>query len=223
MVQRIARKKEDSFERNWRRKFEKRMRPVADKLYWEIIPGIKDIKREYRLRTDLPLYVELGPLDKELGLDVFFTLTNGMRLSCQEKFNQHTFSYKKNATVEYKNDPIRGMPGDWFTMIAQLYFFGFANKDEKSFDRWVLFDWPRTVWETIKGNISWELKPQPEYRAEDGAMASFVRTFIPHLPKSCILATNFRERQYETSRCPGESIPPDQFQFMSLDGLAPEV
>ncbi|GAI66743.1 unnamed protein product [marine sediment metagenome] len=193
MVQRIARKNEDSFERNWRRKFERRMHPVADNLYWEIIPGIKDILRGYRLRTALPLIVELGPLDKELGIDVIFTLDNGMRLTCQEKFNQHTFSYKKNATVEYENDPIRGKPGDWFTMITQLYFFGFASKDEKSFDLWVLFDWPRTVWRTVKGNIPWELKPQPEYRAEDGAMASFVRTFIPHLPKSCILATNFRE------------------------------
>ncbi|MBA7578331.1 hypothetical protein ES708_20193 [subsurface metagenome] len=193
MVQRIARKKEDSFERNWRRKFEKRMRPVADKLYWEIIPGIKDILRGYRLRMSLPLIAELGPLDKELGLDVFFTLNTGMRLSCQEKFYSHTYRYKKNMTVEYENDPIRGIPGDWFTMIAQLYFFGFASKDEKSFDLWVLLDWPRTVWETIKGNISWELKLQPEYRAEDGAMASFVRTHIPDLPESCIIKTNYKE------------------------------
>lgn len=169
------------------------MRPVADKLYWKIIPGIKDIDRRYQIRLPLPLHVELGVLDKELGIDAIFTLNNGMRLSCQEKFNSHTYSYKQNATVEYENDPIRGIPGDWFTMIAQLYFFGFTSKDEKSFDLWVLLDWSKTVWETIKGNISWELKSQPDYRAEDGAMASFMRTFIPHLPESCILATNFRE------------------------------
>ena len=166
---------------------------MADKLYWEIIPGIKDILRGYRLRTSLPLIVELGPLDKELGIDVIFTPDNGMRLTCQEKFNRHTFSYKKNATVEYENDPIQGIPGDWFTIIAQLYFFGFANKDEKSFDLWVLLDWSRTVLETVKGNIPWELMPQPEYRAEEGAKANFVRTFIPYLPESCILASNFRE------------------------------
>ncbi|GAJ11261.1 unnamed protein product, partial [marine sediment metagenome] len=149
--------------------------------------------RRYRMRLPLPVHVELGVLDKELGIDVIFTLNNGMRLTCQEKFNSHTYSYKQNATVEYENDPIRGIPGDWFTMIAQLYFFGFASKDEKSFDLWVLFDWPKTVWETIKGNITWELKPQPEYRAADGAMANFMRTFIPRLPESCILATNFRK------------------------------
>ena len=196
MVSRITQKHDATFERNWRRKFEKRMRPVADKLYWEIIPGIKDILRGYRLRMSLPLIVELGPLDKELGLDVFFTLSNGMRLPCQEKFNSHTYRYKENATVEYENDPARGIHGDWFTMIAQLYFFGFASQDEKSFDLWVLLDWPRTVWETVRGNISWELMPQPEEpvnRVKDGAMASFVRTHIPDLPKSCILATNFRE------------------------------
>ena len=194
MVSRITQKDDATFERNWRRKFERRMRPVADKLYREIIPGIKDIDRSWRIRrVPLDLHVELGVLDKELGIDVIFTLDNGMELTCQEKFNAHTYSYKKNATVEYKNDPVRGVPGDWFTMIAQVYFFGFASQDEKSFDLWVLFDWPRTVWETIKRNISWELKPQPEYRAEDGAKASFVRTHIPHLPKTCILATNFRE------------------------------
>ncbi|GAI72262.1 unnamed protein product [marine sediment metagenome] len=181
------------FERNWRRKFEKKMRPVADKLYREIIPGIKDINRSWRIRgVPLPLYVELGDLDKELGIDAVFTLDNGMVLTCQEKFNQHTFRSLENATVEYENDPARGIPGDWFTMIAQLYFFGFASKDEKSFDLWVLLDWPKTVWETIQGNISWDLKSQPEYRAADGAMANFMRTHIPDLPKSCILKTNFK-------------------------------
>lgn len=194
MVSRVIQKENISFERNWRRKFERKMRPAADKLYREIIPGIKDIDRSWRIRrVPLDLHVELGVLDKELGIDVIFTLDNGMILTCQEKFNSHTYRYKKNATVEYENEPVRGIPGDWFTMIAQLYFFGFASQDEKSFDLWVLLDWPRAVWETVRGNISWELMPQPEYRAEDGAMASFVRTHIPDLPKSCILTTNFRE------------------------------
>lgn len=197
MVSRITQKDDATFERNWRRKFEKRMRPVADKLYREIIPGIKDIDRSWRIRRiPLDLHVELGVLDKELGIDVIFTLDNKMILTCQEKFNSHTYRYKENATVEYENDPVRGKPGDWFTMIAQVYFFGFASQDEKSFDLWVLLNWPRTVWETIKGNITWELMSQPEEpvnRAKDGAMASFKRTHIPRLPEPCILATNFRE------------------------------
>lgn len=189
MVQRITKKSEDSFERNWRRKFEKRMRPVADKLYWEIIPGIKDIKRGYRLRMSLPLYVELGPLDKELGIDVIFTLNNGMQLTCQEKFNSSDFTHLKDVTVEYYNDPIRGIPGDWFTLVAQLYFFGFASKDYKSFDLWVLLDWPRSVWETLKGNISWERKPN----TRDGAQADFMRAFMANLPDTCIIKTNYVE------------------------------
>lgn len=190
MAQLVTRRDEDSFERNWRRILEKEMRPVAEKLYWQIIPGLKDIDRSYRMRFPLPLHVELGSLDKELGIDVFFIFNNGMRLTCQEKFNSNTFCYKKNATVEYENDPIQGIPGDWFTMIAQLYFFGFASKDKKSFDLWVLLDWPMAVLETIRGNILWEIKPQPEYRAADGAMANFARTHIPLLPETCIVATN---------------------------------
>ena len=189
MAQRIAQKKEDSFERNWRRRFEKRMRPVADELYWQIIPGIKDIGRHYRMRLPLPLHVELGVLDRELGIDVIFTLGNGIRLTCQEKFNSSGFAYLKDVTVEYYNDPSQGIPGDWFTMIAQLYFFGFASKDYKSFDLWVLLDWPRTIWETIKGNITWERMPN----TKNGAMADFMRMFMTNLPESCILRASFKE------------------------------
>ena len=188
MVSRITQKDDATFERNWRRKFEKRMRPVADKLYPEIIPGIKDIGRRYRMRLPLPVHVELGVLDKELGIDVIFTLNNGMRLTCQEKFGSQNFKYLEDVTVEYYNDPVRLVPGDWFTMIAQLYFFGFASKDYKTFDLWVLLDWPRTVWETIQGNIIWERKRN----TKNGAMADFMRLFMVKLPRSCILATNFR-------------------------------
>ena len=189
MAQRITKKSEDSFELNRRRQFEKRMRPVANKLYWEIIPGIKDIKRGYRLRMALPLYVGLGPLDRVLGIDVIFTLNNGMRLTCQEKFNSSDFTHLKDVTVEYYNKPILGIPGDWFTLMAQLYFFGFASKDYKSFDLWVLLDWQRTVWETLKGNISWERKPN----TRDGAQADFMRTFMANLPDTCIIKTNYVE------------------------------
>ena len=167
---------------------ERRMRPVADKLYGQIIPGIKDIDRRYQMRLPLPLHVELGVLDRELGIDVFFTLNNGMRLTCQEKFGSPSFTYLEDVTVEYYNDPVRLVPGDWFTMIAQLYFFGFASKDYKTFDLWVLLDWPRTVWETIKGNITWERMRN----TKNGAMADFMRLFMANLPEPCVLATNFR-------------------------------
>ncbi len=187
MVSRITQKDDVTFERNWRRRFEKRMRPVADKLYWEIIPGIKDIDRRYRMSLPLPVHVELGVLDKELGIDVIFTLNNGMRLTCQEKFGSPNFTYLEDVTVEYYNDPVRLVPGDWFTMTAQLYFFGFASKDYKSFDLWVLLDWPKAVLETIKGNITWERKTN----TRDGAMADFMRTFISNLPRSCILRASW--------------------------------
>ncbi|MBA7608340.1 hypothetical protein ES703_15517 [subsurface metagenome] len=189
MVQRVARKNEESFERNWRRKFERRMRPVADNLYREIIPGIKDIDRRYRMRLPLPIHVELGVLDKELGIDVIFTLNNGMQLTCQEKFGSPSFTHLKDVTVEYYNEPTRGVPGDWFKLISQLYFFGFASKDYRHFDLWVLLDWPKTVWATIKGNITWERKTN----TKNGAMADFMRMFMANLPESCILQASFKE------------------------------
>ena len=164
------------------------MRPVADKLYREIIPGIEDITRGYPVRLPLPVHVELGVLDKELGIDVIFTLNNGMRLTCQEKFGSPNFIHLKDVTVEYYNEPTRGVPGDWFKLISQLYFFGFASKDYKSFDLWVLLDWPRTAWETIQGNITWERMRN----TKNGAMADFMRLFMANLPKPCVLATNFR-------------------------------
>jgi hypothetical protein len=189
MPEEMTAKESSSFERNWRRRFEKRMRPVADKLYWEIIPGLKDISRVYPTGLPLPLHVELGALDRELGIDVIFTLENGMRLTCQEKFAAPKFLPLQDVTVEYYNDPVRRLPGDWFNLACQLYFFGFASRDYRSFDLWILVDWTRTVWETSRGNISWEHMPN----TRNGAMASFVRTFIASLPRPCVLVTNFSD------------------------------
>lgn len=179
------------FERNPRRQFERRMRPVADILYWQIIPGITRIDRDYPSHLPLPLHLELGVLDKELGLDVIFTLKNGMRLTCQEKFNSADYAALEDVTVEHYNDPILLIPGDWFTMIAQLYFFGFAARDYKSFSLWVLLDWPKTVLETIKGNISWQRK----CNTKGGAKADFMKTLMVDLPNDCILDTNLISKQ----------------------------
>ncbi|GAI77602.1 unnamed protein product, partial [marine sediment metagenome] len=54
---------------------------------------------------------------------------------------------------------------------------------------WVLLDWPRTVWETIKGNITWERMPN----TKDGAKADFMRMFMTNLPEACILRASFKE------------------------------
>lgn len=179
----------DDFDRNWRRAFEKRMRPVADRLYWRIIPGLQTINRCYRVRLPLPLHVELGVLDRELGIDVIFTLSTGMRLTCQEKFGSPEFAYLRDVTVEYYNEPLKGVPGDWFHLISQLYFFGFATKDEKAFDPWVLLDWPQVVLETQTGTISWERM----VNTKDGAKADFMRCWMDEIPEGCILAASWQQ------------------------------
>jgi len=75
---------------NLKRECARRLISSIGKLY----PGLRIFCGGYRLRMSLPLIVGLGLLDKELGLDVFFTLNNGMQLSCQEKLNSHTYRYK---------------------------------------------------------------------------------------------------------------------------------
>lgn len=164
------------------------MRPAADQLYRSIIPRIKSINREdYRLRLPAPLRINLGPLDKDMGIDVVFELDNGMKLTLQEKFGSPNFASLKDVTIEYENKPSEGIPGDWFTMICQLYFFGFATEDFKWFAPWVLLDYAQVVRATLVGELTWELK----LNTKNGAQASFMRTWMSDIPQQCILAASW--------------------------------
>lgn len=166
------------FSQDPRFRFQLKMQPVADKLYRSIFPSIVSIER---FDKDIERHI----LDREFAIDLEFKLKIGMPLTAQEKFRR--FDIWTDVTVEYENDPIKHIPGDWFHLAVQLYFNGFASKDETEFERWILLDWLQVVLETEKGNISWKIKKNLDGKAK----ASFVYAPMTSFPKNCIVASSF--------------------------------
>ena len=181
----MAPTKMKSFEQDTRYKFQMRMRPVADALYYKLIPGLISIERFDK---------EDGRhiLDRKFAIDVKLTLVNGMVITMQEKFREWNSDLELKAkrqyrdiTVEYQNDPIANTPGDWFNLSCQLYFEGYASKDEKIFCAYAFLDWLRVIIETQKGNITWGLGINTNGRAK----ANFKFTPIAQdWPECCILS-----------------------------------
>ena len=163
----------NDFERNPRRKFELRMRPVADKLYQQIMPEMLSIER-FEKGDERHIW------DRTFAIDCLFHFQE-LTLTCQEKFRKNEHLHYQDLTVEYYNDPVKREKGDWFNMCAQLYFCGYANATESAFDLWVLVDWSRLVMATIKGIVQWETR-QNQY-----SKANFKYIKMAALPHDCLI------------------------------------
>ena len=168
----------DDFERNPRRKFELKMRPIADDLYCRIMPEIVSIER---FDKDAERHI----LDREFAIDVKFQLSE-MSLTCQEKFRECSYVNYLDVTVEYYNNPALRIKGDWFNLAAQLYFVGYASKEYNSFEKWILLDWCRVVLETLRGNIKWQMGIS---QSRNG-LASFNAAKMANFPACCVLASS---------------------------------
>lgn len=116
-------------------KFRVRMRPAAEKIYSRIFPGcrLEDL-RENGIKVHI--------LDKEFGIDSLLHLPSKQWITVQEKYRSNEMLKYGDFTQEYKN--ACGTPhesdGEWFKLGAQLYFYGWANKDETAFEKWYLLD-----------------------------------------------------------------------------------
>jgi hypothetical protein len=153
-----------SFENNWRRKQEIRLRPVADRVYRHT-------------------------LDKEFAIDVKLTLDNGQVLTGQEKFLSHRYKNFASVTVEYEQDQDTGEEGDWYRLAVGFYFVGYATEDELDFEPWVLLNWASTVMSTSKGNINWSYN----YNQDGSARASFVHYPMRSFPDECVIACSWSD------------------------------
>lgn len=117
-------------------KFRLKMRPCAVGIYQKIWPGceIEDL-REKGAKVHI--------LDKEFGIDTLSTFSSGQWISIQEKYRRfNMWSKYKDFTQEYMNGhgTPHEEPGEWFHLGAQVYFVGWADKDETHFPYWFLMD-----------------------------------------------------------------------------------
>lgn len=116
-------------------KFQQRMKPAAIQIYSKIFPGckIEDLREQG---------VNVHILDREFGIDALLHFRSGQWISIQEKYRANKYLQYNDFTQEYMNamGTENQSPGEWFKLGAQLYFYGWANKEETSFEKWALLD-----------------------------------------------------------------------------------
>jgi len=117
-------------------KFHKEMEPVADQLYHDIWGPLQKLERLSHSRTKPP-----HPLDKDWAIDVILQTTGGLTITIQDKFRQYEYYKKYNQfTLEYENNPETHEPGEFFHLVANYYFYGFATMDKQLFISWKVID-----------------------------------------------------------------------------------
>lgn len=127
----------ESFENLITVQFQTKMKPAALKIYHVVFPKCDVIDlRENGAKVHI--------LDKEFGIDSLINLKSGQWITIQEKYRHYLFYEKFGAdfTQEYLNAAGTKYenPGEWFSLGAQLYFYGWANKEENDFFKWALID-----------------------------------------------------------------------------------
>jgi len=117
--------------------FEEKMTKHIDQIYREVF-GDK-LSKIYRSNRENQDDKKLLFMDIELSIDTHLTFFNGSVLTFQEKTLRYTKQRFNQFTFEYYNDPRTKEEGEWFKLAAQLYFFGYANKNESGYDKfWIL-------------------------------------------------------------------------------------
>ncbi len=117
-------------------KFQAKLKPHALNIYKNLFGDCKLIDlRENGVKVHI--------LDKEFGIDSLLTFKSGQWISIQEKYRHYYYWLKYHEfTQEFKNAAGTKYEsnGEWFKLGAQLYFYGWANKDNTGFIDWVIID-----------------------------------------------------------------------------------
>ena len=116
-------------------KFQEKMKPAAERIYQKIFPR----SRLVDLRQD---GFKVHILDQEFGIDALLYLKSGQWVSIQEKYRKNYALKYLDFTQEFVNGhgTKHESPGEWFKLGAQLYFYGWANKEESDFEKWAIID-----------------------------------------------------------------------------------
>lgn len=125
--------------------FQTRMLDAARSIYGRIWPGCQVFNIS---GGDGAAHV----LDSAYGIDCSVVLPESQAvLYIQEKFRSYRFLCTDRLKVEppwpdFTQEYMNGSatpherPGEWFSLAAQLYFFGWANQEQTAFLRWVMLD-----------------------------------------------------------------------------------
>lgn len=112
------------------------MESIADQLYDDIWGPLKRLEHLSHNPGG-----EVHPLDKDWAIDVILQTQIGLPVTIQDKFRDyHYYELYNQFTLEYENDPMTHVPGEFYHLIANYYFYGFAALDKRSFVSWKVID-----------------------------------------------------------------------------------
>jgi hypothetical protein len=161
----------------WRFEWSRKRWPAANELYREVFPHL--LPGEEVLKCTKTEF-EAG-YDYALGIDVMLGFEGGISATLQEKFLRW---HESTVTVEYMQDWRRQVEGDWFNLKAQYYFVGYDRNDSRTFQDWILLNWPTMMQATARGAIDW----RERQNKKDGARASLKWAYFDQFPNECIVA-----------------------------------
>lgn len=131
--------------------------------------------------------------DRYLGIDVHLHFANGQVMTTQEKFLYENYHH---VTVEYYQDAVNRIPGDWFNLKAQLYGVFYDRHLRGDFDEWMLLNWPAF-------QVAIEARMLPfdvVANGKDGARASLARVHFQHVPNDVVLASKMYGKNFAVNR-----------------------
>jgi hypothetical protein len=170
------------------KEFEKGLQPAIEQIYRNHFSELDSVERFDRTEK------EIHPLDQYFAIDSILHFKNGSILTCQEKSRKNYALLYNDFTFEYYNDPTIGDKGEWFHLSSQIYFYGFANKQNTDYDKYYLIDMTKfRIWLSQFNPISKRFKirknPHP-------AKANFIPIPFKDIPVDCILYSKGENLQY---------------------------
>lgn len=112
------------------------LEPVADELYRIIWGPLRRLERFNHNQSGV-----VHPLDKEWAIDAVLETACGLPITIQDKFRDYRYYELYNEfTLEYENNPRTHVPGEFYHLVANYYFYGFASLDRCSFISWKIID-----------------------------------------------------------------------------------
>ena len=115
--------------------FEKRMRGPVERVYQAFFP---DCQVRYTREHD-----ELRPFDDHFAIDTILELRSGGIVTAQQKCRRYGYFLQyRDFTQEYMNavGSTYESRGEWFHLASQIYFYGWANRQENELVAWLLLD-----------------------------------------------------------------------------------
>lgn len=147
---------------------------LIDDIYRQCLPLAHGSEHKFVGKADIGAMYDMIE-----GIDVILTLTDGSRVTLQEKVLFTTF---RTATFEIKKSS--GNPGAWFYCTAQLYFVGYVSPDTGQVASYVLIDLARLKIEHNRNTLKWQYRKNNK----EGRKEEFMFIKFDDIPTSCIIS-----------------------------------